>query len=467
MESQTKRPPRPASPAILPTNWLDVLLASESEGLLPELLSGLPAVTIEAMLGEWQVWARTDQLPPETSQTGLPWTVWLVLGGRGAGKTRTGAEWVRGLALGKPPFADKPVTRIALVGETQNDVREVMIEGVSGLLSVHSRDERPRWQPARRRLEWPNGAVAHAFSAEDPESLRGPQFEAAWLDEIGKWRLAEETFDQLQFGLRLGTRPRQTVTTTPRPTPLLKRLIADPATALTRSKTKDNIYHLAPAFLDAVVKRYAGTRLGRQELEGEMIEERQDALWSRMGIEALRFRDEVPPLVRIVVAIDPPASSHRRSDACGIVAAGIGPDGTVYVLDDASLERAPPAAWASKAMALFRRLEADALVVETNQGGEMAEAVLRQVDAEVPITPVKATRGKALRAEPVAHLYEQGRVRHAGVFPELEDELCDFGPTDKGFGLSSGRSPDRMDALVWAISALALGAKGTPRVRAL
>ena len=451
----------------MPTNWLDVLLASESEGLLPELLSGLPAVAIEAMLGEWQVWARTDQLPPETSQTGLPWTVWLVLGGRGAGKTRTGAEWVRGLALGKPPFAVKPVTRIALVGETQNDVREVMIEGVSGLLSVHSRDERPRWQPARRRLEWPNGAVAHAFSAEDPESLRGPQFEAAWLDEIGKWRLAEETFDQLQFGLRLGTRPRQTVTTTPRPTPLLKRLIADPATALTRSKTKDNIYHLAPAFLDAVVKRYAGTRLGRQELEGEMIEERQDALWSRMAIEALRFRDEVPPLVRIVVAIDPPASSHKRSDACGIVAAGIGSDGTVYVLDDASLERAPPAAWASKAMALYRRLEADALVVETNQGGEMAEAVLRQVDAEVPITPVKATRGKALRAEPVAHLYEQGRVRHAGVFPELEDELCDFGPTDKGFGLSSGRSPDRMDALVWAISALALGAKGTPRVRAL
>jgi phage terminase large subunit-like protein len=451
----------------LPTSWLDVLRASESEGLLPDLLAGLEAQQIEAMLGDWRVWARADQLPPEASQTGLAWTVWLVLGGRGAGKTRTGAEWVRGLALGKPPFADKPVTRIALVGETQNDVREVMIEGVSGLLSVHNRDERPRWQPARRRLEWPNGAVAHAFSAEDPESLRGPQFEAAWLDEIGKWRLAEETFDQLQFGLRLGTRPRQTVTTTPRPTPLLKRLIADPATALTRSKTKDNIYHLAPAFLDAVVKRYAGTRLGRQELEGEMIEERQDALWSRVGIEALRFREEVPPLVRIVVAIDPPASSHKRSDACGIVAAGIGPDGTVYVLDDASLERAPPAAWASRALALYRRLEADALVVETNQGGEMAEAVLRQVDAEVPITPVKATRGKALRAEPVAHLYEQGRVRHAGVFPELEDELCDFGPTEKGFGLSTGRSPDRMDALVWAISSLALGAKGTPRVRSL
>ena len=399
----------------------------------------------------------------------MPWTVWLVLGGRGAGKTRTGAEWVRGLALGLPPFANRPVSRIALVGETQNDVREVMIEGVSGLLSVHRNDERPIWQPARRRLEWPNGAVAHAFSAEDPESLRGPQFEAAWLDEIGKWRRAEETFDMLQFGLRLGAQPRQTVTTTPRPTPLLKRLIADPATALSRAKTRDNMFHLAPAFLDAVVKRYAGTRLGRQELDGEMIAERQDALWSRAMIEAARMPigADLPPLRRIVVAIDPPASSGKRSDSCGIIAAGIGPDGTVYVLDDASFERARPAAWAAKAIALYRRLEADALVIETNQGGEMAEAVLREADASVPITPVKATRGKALRAEPVAHLYEQGRVRHAGTFPQLEDELCDFGPTSSGFGLSSGRSPDRMDALVWAISSLALGPKATPRVRAL
>jgi phage terminase large subunit-like protein len=422
---------------------------------------------METMLADWPVWARPDQLPPDKAQSGLPWTVWLVLGGRGAGKTRTGAEWVRGLVFGRAPFAERPVGRIALVGETQNDVREVMIEGVSGLMSVHRREERPSWSPTRRRLEWPNGAVAQAFSAEDPESLRGPQFEAAWLDEIGKWRLAEETFDQLQFGLRLGMRPRQTVTTTPRPTPLLKRLINDPATALTRATTRDNVFNLAPAFLDAVVKRYAGTRLGRQELDGEMIEERQDALWSRALIEAARFLGEVPPLNRIVIAVDPPASSGKRSDACGIVAAGIGSEGMVYVLEDASLARAPPAAWASKAVALYRRFEADALVVETNQGGEMAEAVLRQIDAGVPVTPVKATRGKAIRAEPVAHLYEQGRVRHAGVFVALEDEMCDFGPTENGFGLSSGRSPDRMDALVWAITALALGPKASPRVRTL
>ena len=439
----------------------------ESEGTLTELLSTLDGATLEAMLADWPVWARSDQLPPEAAVQGVPWTVWLVLGGRGAGKTRTGAEWVRGLVFGRPPFAEKPVGRIALVGETRDDVREVMIEGISGLLAVHRRDERPVWSPARRRIEWPNGAVAQAFSAEDPESLRGPQFEAAWLDEVGKWRRAEEAFDMLQFGLRLGTLPRQTVTTTPRSTPLLKRLLADPKTALTRASTRDNRFNLAPAFLDAVVGRYAGTRLGRQELDGEMIEDREDALWSRAMIETARHRGPVPQLTRIVVAVDPPASSRRTSDACGIVAAGIAEDGIVYVLEDASLERATPAAWAARATALWRRLEADALVVETNQGGEMAEAVLREADPGVPVSSVRATRGKALRAEPVAHLYERGRVRHAGRFAELEDELCDFGPGPGGFGLSSGRSPDRMDALVWALTALALGPKAQPRVRRL
>lgn len=451
------------------SDWLDVLKDSERDGRLNDLLALTDERDLHFMLYDWLAWARPDQLPPDVSQAGLPWTVWMVLGGRGAGKTRTGAEWVRGMALGRPPFSDKPVERIALVGETQNDVREVMIEGVSGLLSVHRSDERPLWQPARRRLEWPNGAVAYAFSAEDPESLRGPQFGAAWLDEVGKWRLAEETFDMLQFGLRLGDRPRQTVTTTPRTVPLLTRLLADPATAISRAATRDNVFNLAPAFLDAVVKRYAGTRLGRQELDGEMIEARADALWTRDMIEAARIggAQTVPPLTRIVVAIDPPASSGKRSDACGIVAAGIGPDGLVYVLEDASLERASPAAWATKAIAVYGRLEADAVVIETNQGGEMAEAVLREIDAGVPITPVRATRGKAIRAEPVAHLYEQGRVRHAGIFKELEDELCDFGPSAAGYGLSNGRSPDRMDALVWAVTALSLGTKARPRVRTL
>jgi phage terminase large subunit-like protein len=401
-------------------------------------------------------------LPPDGGATRDDWTVWLVLGGRGAGKTRTGAEWVRGMALGQPSFTSAPAGRIALVGETAADVRDVMIEGVSGLLAIHPKHERPTWTPTRRRLEWPNGAVAQAFSAEDPEQLRGPQFEAAWADELCKWRHAQETWDMLQFGLRLGTRPRQVVTTTPRPIPLLKKLMADPRTALSRAATRANAFHLAPAFLDTIVGRYAGTRLGRQELDGEIVEERADALWNRQAIEAGRA-DRAPPLTRIVVAVDPPASSGRRADACGIVAAGIDAGGQVFVLEDATLERARPAEWAAAAVALYRRLEADALVAEVNQGGEMVAAVIREIDPGVPVTAVRATRGKYLRAEPVAALYEQGRVRHVGGLPVLEDEMADFGPG----GLSSGRSPDRLDALVWAVTALALTGQAEPRVRRL
>ncbi|CAH1656702.1 hypothetical protein CHELA1G11_13167 [Hyphomicrobiales bacterium] len=337
-----------------------------------------------------------------------------------------------------------------------------MIEGVSGLLAIHPRHERPTWTPTRRRLEWPNGAVAQAFSAEDPEQLRGPQFEAAWADELCKWRHAQETWDMLQFGLRLGTRPRQVVTTTPRPIPLLKKLTADPRTALSRAATRANAFHLAPAFLDTIVGRYAGTRLGRQELDGEIVEERADALWNRQAIEAGRA-DRAPPLTRIVVAVDPPASSGRRADACGIVAAGIDAGGQVFVLEDATRERARPAEWAAAAVALYRRLEADALVAEVNQGGEMVAAVIREIDPGVPVTAVRATRGKYLRAEPVAALYEQGRVHHVGALPVLEDEMADFGPG----GLSSGRSPDRLDALVWAVTALALTGQAEPRVRRL
>nr|WP_246161579.1 terminase family protein [Segnochrobactrum spirostomi] len=386
------------------------------------------------------------------------WTTWLVLGGRGAGKTRAGAEWVRAAVMGR--LGGPPAGRIALVGETLGDVRDVMIEGVSGLLAIHPRGERPTWQPSRRRLTWPNGAVAQGFSAEDPEGLRGPQFDAAWADEIAKWRHAEATWDMLQFGLRLGERPRQVATTTPRPVPLVKRLLADPRTAATRASTAMNAAFLAPGFLEAVVGRYAGTRLGRQELDGELIEDRSDALWRRGAIEAARVAD-VPALGRIVVAIDPPASSGAKADACGLVAAGLGEDGIGYVLADASEAGLRPAEWAKRAVALARRFEADSLVAEVNQGGEMVTAVIREVDPTAAVATVRATRGKWVRAEPVAALYEQGRVRHVGTFPALEDEMCDFGPA----GLSSGRSPDRLDALVWAITALMLGRGGEPKVR--
>lgn len=388
---------------------------------------------------------------------------WLVTGGRGSGKTRLGAEWVTALARRLPPFAEfgNRYDRIALVDETLGDAREVMVEGPSGILAV-AREDRPRFEPTRRRLLWPSGAVAQLFSSEDPESLRGPQFCAAWCDEAGKWRNAEETFDMLQFGLRLGARPLQLITTTPRPTPLMRRLMQDPAVVRNRLNTADNAGNLAAGFVETLQRRYAGTRLGRQELDGDLIEDRDDALWSRTMLEDC-FVAEPGPLRRIVVAVDPPASARRTSDACGIVAAGLDEAGRLVVLADATLKAAKPRDWAARAVALYHGLGADCLVVEVNQGGDMAEAVIRTVDATIAMRPARALRGKWLRAEPVAALYQQGRVAHAGRFPELEDEMCDFGPD----GLSNGRSPDRLDALVWAVTELMRGEAGGPRIRGI
>jgi phage terminase large subunit-like protein len=398
---------------------------------------------------DFAIFAHPHQEYGEAGNNGGPWITWLMLGGRGAGKTRTGAEWVRAMVHGIPPWTSRPHGRIALVGETVHDAREVMVEGESGLLRTSPQSQRPEWIATRKRLEWPNGAVGQVFSADDPASLRGPQFEAAWCDELAKWRYAEATFDMLQFGLRLGQRPRQLITTTPRPLPLLKRLLADPRTCVTRAPTSANRDFLAPAFLETVVGRYAGTRMGRQELDGEMIEDRPDALWSRALIEGCRV-DAAPALSHIMVGIDPPGSSRQGADACGIVAAGRAESGMYFVLEDASATGLTPQAWATKAVALYRRLNANSLVAEINMGGEMVRSVLRQVDASVPLKEVHATRGKYLRAEPVAALYEQGKVKHVGCFPLLEDEMCDFGIN----GLSSGASPDRLDALVWAISAM-------------
>ncbi len=409
---------------------------------------------------DWQLWARDDQLPPPLSQGGRAWTTWLILGGRGAGKTRAGAEWVRGLALGKPPFADRPVERIALIGETLGDARAIMVDGASGLLAIHPSGERPSYSVSRRELTWPNGAVAQLFSAEDPESLRGPQFGAAWADELAKWRYADAAWDMLQFCLRLGDRPRQAVTTTPRPIPLLKRLIADPATAISRARTEANAANLAPSFLSAVVGRYQGTRLGRQELDGELIEDRPDALWQRAALDAARV-DAAPPLTRIVVAVDPPVTSGPRADACGIVAAGRAEDGRAYVLADASAQGLGPVDWARAAVRLHESVDADCIVAEVNQGGELVAQLLRQVAPNIAVRMVRAMRGKYLRAEPVAALYERGLVAHAGVWPALEDQMCDFGPG----GLSNGRSPDRVDALVWALTELMLNERAGPRVR--
>ncbi|UGQ21778.1 DNA-packaging protein [Brucella anthropi] len=416
--------------------------------------AGLTPQHVEAAEAEWLFQARDAQLPPYGD-----WRTWLIMGGRGSGKTRAGAEWASGMALGLPPFAKTACGHIALVGETFGDAREVMVDGPSGILAV-SRLARPRYEATRRRLLWENGAVASLYSSEDPDSLRGPQFDAAWCDELAKWKNPQETWDMLQFGLRLGTFPRQVVTTTPRAVPLLKALICDASASMTHMRTDENAANLAQGFMQTINHRYAGTRLGRQELDGELIEERADALWSRDLIERC-FETKTPELVRIVVAIDPPASSGKASDACGIVVAGIDDEGNGHVLADVSMSAAKPHQWARKAIALFHAHQADAIVAEVNQGGEMVAAVLAAEDASVPVLKRHASRGKWLRAEPVAALYEQGRIRHAGRFPALEDEMCDFAPG----GLSSGRSPDRLDALVWALGELMLGTEPKPRIR--
>jgi phage terminase large subunit-like protein len=436
---------------------------SEQGDHLAEFLASLTRKQLVQLEKDWSLWARPDQLPPALSQGGLDWTIWLVLGGRGAGKTRTGAEWVRSQALGDVKRQIHAVGRIALVGETFSDIRDVMIDGVSGLMAVHPKADRPVFEVGRRRLVWQNGAMAQLFSAEEPESLRGPQFDAAWCDELAKWRHADLAWDNLQFALRLGERPREVVTTTPRPTALLKRLAADPKTALSRAPTTTNAYNLSPTFLDQVVGRYAGTRLGRQELDGEFVEERPDAFWSRAQLDHCRVEPLASEdLTRIVVAVDPPAGSGAKS-CCGIVAAARKYDGSMVVVADASVASAKPEVWAAKAIEIFHALEADALVVEINQGGDMVESVLRAIEPQLPIIKVRATRGKHLRAEPVAALYAQARVFHAGFFPALEDEMCLFGAD----GLPDGRSPDRMDAMVWALTSLSEAERGRPRVRGM
>ncbi len=383
-----------------------------------------------------------------------------MLGGRGAGKTRAGAEWVRAVALGHWPYHAVPPQRIALVGETLADARDVMVEGVSGLLAIHAPAEKPLYESTRRRLIWPNGSMAQLFSAEDPDSLRGPQFSAAWCDELCKWRYPDKSWDMLQFGLRLGARPRQVVTTTPRPLPLLKRLLAATDCVVDRAATWANTTHLAPAFLDTVIRRYENTRLGRQELNAEILEDNPHALWRREVIEKARVTTP-PALRRIVVAVDPPAGRGTRADACGIIVAGLGRDDLGYVLEDATVQGLRPRDWARTAIAAYHRHGADALVAEVNQGGEMVRDVLAQVCDNLAYRPVHATRGKWLRAEPVAMLYEQGRVRHVGAMAELEDQMCVFEPD----GRAAGSSPDRLDALVWALTELMLREPGAPRVR--
>lgn len=432
--------------------------ACSSADELQRLIADLSEEDLAFLLADWQVWARDDQLPPVCDDGKRTWRVWLILGGRGAGKTRAGAEWVRAQALGIEPIADRPARRIALVGETIAEVRKVMIEGVSGLLAIHGDDERPRFEISKGQLIWPNGTVAEIFSAENPDGLRGPQFAAAWCDELCKWRNAEATWDMLQFALRLGSAPQGVVTTTPRPMPLLKAIMSDSATVLTRAATADNADNLAPSFVAEMQRRYAGTVLGRQELLGEIVEDFRGGLWRRDWVDEQRI--QVPPALKtVVVAVDPPVTATTESDACGIVVAGLGDDGRVYVIDDRTLQGREPNVWARAIRAAYADHKADRVVAEVNQGGDLVVAVLKQIDRAMPVRTVRATRGKWLRAEPVAALYAEGRVVHAGRFDELEDQMCAFG-TD---GRVGGRSPDRLDALVWAVTDLLIDPPEPPR----
>ena len=442
-----------------------------------EWLASAPQETQEAFLNElsegallslpwlFEFWAMAHQLPPEGD-----WRTWVIMGGRGAGKTRAGAEWVRSEVEGARPMDKGRSARVALIGETVEQVREVMVFGESGILACSPPDRRPEWQATRKRLVWHNGAVAQVFSAHDPESLRGPQFDAAWVDELAKWKKAEETWDMLQFGLRLGDAPRQCVTTTPRNVGVLKTILSNPSTVVTRAPTEANRAHLAASFLEEVRERYAGTRLGRQELDGVLLDDAEGALWTSAVLEACRV--EAPPeFSRIVVAVDPPVTGNTGSDECGIVVVGAVTEGApqewrAVVLEDASVAASSPTAWAEAAIAAMERHGADRLVAEVNQGGDLVETVIRQVDPLVPYRSVRAAKGKVARAEPVAALYEQGRVGHLRGLGKLEDQMCRI--TTQGY---EGRgSPDRVDALVWALFDLMIEPAASwrrPRVRRL
>jgi phage terminase large subunit-like protein len=434
------------------------LIACANAGVAHDFPHLLTDEEVVRLCFDWDSWARPDQRPPDGA-----WTKWLLMGGRGAGKTRAGAEWVRGAIEGRARYAPAPCGQIALVGETFSDAREVMVDGVSGLCAIAPPWDRPRYEATRKRLLWGNGAVARLYSAEDPDALRGSQFDAAWCDEVGKWRYGEDAFNQLIFALRLGAQPRCVLTTTPRATPLVKRLLAAPDCVVSRATSRANAAFLAEGFVDGLERAYGGSRLYRQEVDGELIADRADSLWRREDIDRARL-SSVPTVGRIVVAVDPPASSHAKSNACGIVACGKLEDGGFAVLADATLQSARPEDWAEAAVALFKALEADIVVAEANQGGDMVRSVLQQAGTDVPVKLVHAKRGKWLRAEPVAYLYAQGRVRHVGAFAALEDEMLDFGPD----GLSTpGKSPDRLDALVWALTELSGGANAPPRLRML
>lgn len=441
------------------------MIASLPHAERERFLEGLSENATASLLWLFEFWALDHQMPPVEK-----WRTWVVLGGRGAGKTRAGAEWVRAQVEGPRALQPGSCRRVALVGETYEQVRDVMVEGDSGILACSPPDRRPIWKAGQRKLVWPNGAEAQAFSAHDPEALRGPQFDAAWVDELAKWKRGQETWDNLQFCLRLGQDPRVVVTTTPRNVDVVKDILARSSTVVTHAPTEANRANLAASFLEEVRAKYAGTRIGRQELDGVLLDDMEGAFWTTAGLDALRV-DDLPKFDRVIVGVDPAVSSGGAADETGIVVVGAvtcGPvkDWRAWVLEDATVSAASPTVWAEAVAAAYNRWDADRVVAEGNQGGEMIEAVLRQVAPLVSYRKVTARQAKGLRAEPVAALYEQGRVKHRRGLGRLEDQMCRMGAT----GYQGRGSPDRIDALVWALWEALLDPalrKTGPRMRVL
>jgi len=417
-----------------------------------ELLDKMTNEELAALRWDWSFWARPNQIAPEGD-----WNTWLVLAGRGFGKTRMGSEWIRELAH------KYPGCRIALVAETAADARDVMIKGDSGLLSVDPVLNDDSWSPTNRCLTWPNGTKAFTYNGTTPDQLRGPQHHFAWVDELAKFEYMQDAWDQLMFGLRLGEHPKALVTTTPRPLPLIKRLVDDPDTVVTRGATLDNAANLAKSTVKALYDRYSGTRLGRQELDGEILGDIPGALWSRELIDSSRVKEAPEDLEKVYVAVDPATSSDEGADEHGIVVVALARDedgyAHGYVLEDATC-KGTPEEWASKVVKLYRKWEADKVIAEKNQGGEMVSSVLKAQDRTLPIKLVHASRGKVVRAEPISALYEQGRIHHVGSFDLLEDQMCTFS-VDQVRNSSTG-SPDRVDALVWGITELFEKIAGRP-----
>ena len=414
---------------------------------------------------DFDVWALPHQRAPEGD-----WATWVIMGGRGAGKTRAGAEWVRGLVEGATPTEPGMCRRVALIGDTVDQVREVMIFGDSGIVACSPPDRKPVWNSTRKSLIWPNGAEAMVVSAQNPESLRGPQFDAAWLDELAKWKKARDVWDMLQFTLRIGDAPRSMVTTTPRSQRLLQEILEANDTVVTSAPTEANRANLADVYVRKIIADYSGTRLGRQEIYGELMMDVEGALWTVGQFDQSRVKEHAP-LDRIVVAVDPPATSGAKADACGIIVAGAIAQGSpqdwrAFVIADLTIENATPNQWAKVVCDAVVDFNADRVVAEVNQGGEMVEAVLRQHSGLVSYRGVRASRGKVLRAEPISSLYEQGRVAHVGHLKALEDQMAQM--TFQGFEGSG--SPDRVDALVWALTDLMVDPSQTyqqPRLRRL